>query len=129
MEAVTIVEGVPFHDPEGLGAALRERVRAYIAAQPRKSAEENAEALVWCRKMLSRTARSDSEGLYRWHWLLADSLEIVCDLLHHPYQGPKKSLRWLEEAYPAVHAVYTRALAEFTQSALTAWITCLEGLL
>lgn len=129
MEAVTIAEGVLFHDPEGLGAALRERVRAHLAAQPRKSAEENAEALVWCRKMLSRTARSDAEGVYRWHWLLVDSLEIACDLLHHPYQGPKKSLRWLDEAYPDIHAVYTRALAEFTQSALAAWIACLEGLL
>ena len=128
-EAVTIAEGYILHDPEGLGAALQERVRAHLAARPGKSAEENAETLAWCRKMLKRTARNDAEGLYRWHWLLTDSLEIACDLLHHPYRGPKKSLRWLEEAHPAVHAAYLRALAEFTQSALTAWIACLEGLL
>ena len=37
-------------------------------------------------------------GMFRWHWLLTDSLEICCGLLGTPYQGPKKSLRWLGEA-------------------------------
>lgn len=128
-EIVQIADGVVLHDPQGKGATLRERAMSYLAAQPGKSAGENAESLAWCRKMHVRTARTDAEGLYRWHWLLADSLEIACDLLHQPYRGPKKSLCWLEKAYPDLHAVYTRALAEFTQEALTAWVECLEGLL
>ncbi len=128
-EAVTILDGIILHDPQGLGAALKERVAAYFAAKPGKTTQENAASLAWCRKMLARTARADAEGLYRWHWLLADSLEIACDLLHQPYRGPKKSLRWLEAAHPAVYAVYARALAEFTREALEAWIRCLEGLL
>lgn len=128
-EIVQIADGVVLHDPQGKGATLRERVMAYLAARLGKSAEDNAESLAWCRKMLARTARVDAEGLYRWHWLLADSLEIACDLLHQPYRGPKKSLRWLEKAHPDLYAIYVRALAEFTQEALTAWIACLEGLL
>ena len=128
-EAVTIEDGIVLHDPEGLGAALKARVRAYLAAQPGKSAEDNAASIAWCRKMLARTARADAEGLYRWHWLLTESLEIACDLLHQPYRGPKKALRWLEKARSDVYAPYARALAEFTPEALTAWVACLEGLL
>lgn len=127
-EIVQITDGIVIHDPEGLGAALQKRVKIYAAKQPIKSADENAESLAWCRKMLTRAVRGDTEGLYRWHWLLTDSLEIACDLLHQRYRGPKKSLRWLETERPDVYAAYTRALAEFTQEALRAWLECLEGL-
>ena len=128
-EAVTILDSVILHDPQGLGAALKARAEAHWAAIPGKTPAENAVALAWCRKMLARTARTDAEGLYRWHWLLVDTLEIACDLLHQPYRGPKKALRWLEAAHPAVHAAYLRALQSFTPDALAAWLDCLEGLL
>ena len=126
-EVVTILDGIVLHDPQNMGAALKARVQAYVAAKPGKTAEENAASIAWCRKMLVRTERVDAEGLYRWHWLLVDTLEIACDLLHHPYRGPKKALRWLAEAHPAVYAAYTRALAELNRDALSAWIECLEG--
>ena len=127
--AVTVEDGIVLHDPEGLGTALKARVQAYLAAKLGKSAEDNAASVAWCRKMLARTARADAEGLYRWHWLLTESLEIACDLLHQPYRGPKKALRWLEKARPDVYAAYARALAEFTPEALAAWVACLETLL
>lgn len=129
LEIVQIADGVVVHDPHGIGAALQSRVRTMLAAQPGKSAAENAEALAWCRKMRKRTERTDAEGLFRWHWLLTESLEIACDLLHHPYQGPKKALRWLAAQHPALYAAYARALAELTQAALTDWINALEALL
>lgn len=128
-EAVTILDGIVLHDPQNMGTALKARVQAYFAAKPGKTAEENAASIAWCRKMMSRTERADAEGVYRWHWLLVDTLEIACDLLHHPYHGPKKALRWLADAQPQVYAAYTRALAEFEHPALAAWIDCLEGLL
>lgn len=128
-EIVQIADGIVLHDPQSIGTALQNRVKVYVAGKMMRSAEENAEAVAWCRKMLARTERGDAEGLYRWHWLLTDTLEIACDLLQQPYLGPKKSLRWLASAHPAVYAAYTRALMEFTQEALTAWINCLEGLL
>lgn len=127
-EALTILDGVILHDPQGLGAALKARVETYWAALPGRTPEENAASLAWCRKMLTRTARADAEGLYRWHWLLVDTLEIACDLLRQPYRGPKKALRWLAEQHPPVHAAYLYALHSFTQEALTAWLACLEGL-
>ena len=128
-EAVTILDSVILHDPQGLGKALQERVEAWWALKPGKSAEENAVSVAWCRKMLARTERADAEGLFRWHWLLTDSLEIACDLLHQSYRGPKKALRWLEREHPQVYAVYQQALTNFNQEALRAWIDCLEGLL
>ena len=126
---VQVADGVVLHDPQGIGAQLQQRVKAHVNAQPPKSAAENADALAWCRKMLTRTARGDAEGMYRWHWLLTDSLEIACDLLHQPYRGPKKSLRWLAQTHPELHAVYARALTDFTQEALSAWVEALEELL
>ena len=58
-----IADGVVLHDSQGKGMALRARVRDYIAAQPGKSAGENEESLAWCRKMLTRSARADAEGV------------------------------------------------------------------
>lgn len=128
-EVVTILDGVILRDTQGYGAALQARVQAWWSARPRKSAEENAASVAWCRKMLARTERMDAEGFFRWHWLLTDSLEIACDLMHRPYRGPKKALRWLEREHPQVYAVYQQALTNFNQEALRAWIDCLEGLL
>lgn len=128
-EAVTILDGIVLHDPQGIGRSLQARTVAWFAAKPGKSPEENAATIAWCRKMLARTARHDAEGMYRWHWLLVDSLEIACDLLHHPYRGPKKALQWLQETHPELYAAYQKALASTSQPALAAWIDCLERLL
>ena len=128
-EAVTILDGIILHDPQEEGAALQARVKAYWTDKPAKTAEENAASLAWCRKMLRRTDRPDAEGFFRWHWLLVDTLEIACDLLHMPYRGPKKALRLLEVNHPSVYEVYARALGSFTKEELVIWIECLEGLL
>lgn len=50
--------------------------------------------------MFERAKRGDCEGLFRWHWVLIDSLEIFFDIMHHPYFGPKKTLKWMEEKHP-----------------------------
>lgn len=50
----------------------------------------------WLIKMQKRTKRNDAEGLYRYHWLLTESLEIYFRLNNLWYLGVKKSLRWLE---------------------------------
>lgn len=128
-EVIQIEDGILVHDPHGKGAALQSRVRALRASMPGKSAVENAESLAWCRKMLRRTARPDAEGLFRWHWLLTESLEIACDLLHQPYPGPKKALHWLEKHQPELYAAYFRALSAPDHAALADWITALEALL
>ncbi len=128
-EVIQIEDGILVHDPHGQGAELQRRVRALRASQPGKSAGDNAESLAWCRKMLQRAARADAEGLFRWHWLLTESLEIACDLLHQPYPGPKKALRWLEKHQPELYAVYLNALSTADHAALADWIAALEALL
>ena len=76
--------------------------------------------------MLLRTKRGDAEGFFRWHWLLTDSLEIFCDAAGHPYRGPKKALRWLEEYDPEGFARYQAALSGFRRENLENWISYLE---
>lgn len=127
-EVLQIFDGNVVFDPEGRGEALRRRVLDYIDRLPKKTAEELASSLAWCRKMLLRTRRGDPEGLFRWHWLLADSLEIFCDIAGQPYWGPKKSLLWMKSQHPAAYQAYARALADFTPSSLESWIGQLEAM-
>lgn len=58
--------------------------------RPHKSNAEIQVNIDWCLKMFERVKRNDAEGMCRWHWVLIDSLEIYCDIMHHPYWGPKK---------------------------------------
>lgn len=115
-------------DTEEIGAKLKGRVLSYIENRPRKSDEEINHQIVWCRKMLLRTKRGDTEGMFRWHWVLIDSLEFFCDKVDHPYWGPKKTLRWMETAYPEGFIYYKNALFKFDEDNLEKWILYLEQL-
>jgi hypothetical protein len=64
--------------------------------------------------------------MFRWHWVLIDSLEIFCDVLHRPYWGPKKSLKWMEENNPTAFACYKQALADFSMDSLENWIAYIQ---
>lgn len=72
--------------------------------------------------MLARAKRCDCEGVFRWHWVLVDSLEIFCYIKKHPYLGPKKALRWLEKAYPLAFDCYSKALLQLNIDSLEKWI-------
>ncbi len=115
-------------DRGGLAGKLMERVSEYAAHLPRKTREEIRESLTWCRKMLERTRRGDDEGLYRWHWLLTESLEIFCDVIGEPFLGPKKTLRLMAASYGMALMIYRRALGEMRPEALRNWIAYLEDL-
>ena len=123
-EILPILHGRVLYDPEGLGARLMEGIRAYAADLPPKNPEQVREEIAWCEKMLLRARRGDPEGMFRLHWLLVDSLEIFCDSVGQPFWGPKKSLKWMETAYPQTFARYTRALQD--PSALEDWVLCLK---
>ncbi len=123
---VQIADGRILTDTDGIGAGLMTKVRSYIDAIPKKSDAEIADELAWCRKMLTRAASKDTEGLYRRHWLLIDSLEIACDVLGFRYCGPKKSLIWLKNAHSPLFALYTRALAQFDMDSIRDWIDAVE---
>lgn len=125
-EIIQIFDGKVVMDTDGCGLALKNRVLTYIENLPGKTEEEISAEIEWCRKMFLRTKREDAEGMFRWHWLLIDSLEIFCDVMHYPYRGPKKSLRWMKNEYPEAFACYTKALYEFDTDTTARWIDYLS---
>lgn len=128
-EFAQVFDGQIVLDEHGTAARLKARVLDYLASLPRKSEAERQQEADWCRKMLLRTQRGDAEGLYRWHWLLSESLELYCDGRGWRYFGPKKALRRLALEDAAGFALYERALHDFSQSALSVWIAHVENVL
>ena len=114
-------------DPGGLGEALIRRVRARIDAYPPKSAAANEENLDWLERMVTRARRGDAEGCYRLLWLLAESLEIWCDLRGRWSFGPKKSLARLEAEEPEGFALYAAALRAPSPETAGAWVAYLRA--
>lgn len=115
-------------DREGICKQMQERAKAWIAQYPGKSEAENEHSLAWCEKMLGRTKRGDTEGLYRMHWLLTDSLEIYFDLKGLYYFGPKKAIRQMAEIAPADAELYHRALSVPTFENLSEWVMRLKSI-
>lgn len=126
---IQIVNGTVLFDTDGKGKLLKERVVSFFQSKQSKSDEEIKANIDWCGKMLARTKRNDTEGMYRWHWVLIDSLEIFCDAAHHVYLGPKKALLWMEANHPAAYVLYQKALIEFTQESLSNWVKYLEEMI
>jgi len=125
---IRLFDGRILTDTDGIGRALMEKVQAYLQGRPHKSEAELKSNLDWCAKMCNRARRQDAEGLYRRHWLLVDSLEIYFDILRQPYFGPKKSLIRMEQTSPEAFALYQRALRDFDEASLKAWIAHLSEL-
>lgn len=126
-ELIQLVDSYVAWDTDGRGAKLRDRVLAYAAAQPFKDEAEIHVQVAWCRKMLLRAGRGGAEGLFRWHWLLTDSLEIYCDVVGERYRGPKKALRWMEQTHPEAFARYTAALVQLDLTAAERWVEYLTS--
>lgn len=125
---VQIHDGRIFTDSNGIGKALLEKVQAYLRNRAVKSSAEIRASVDWCIKMLERAKRGDCEGMFRWHWVLTDSLEIFCDIMQHPYLGPKKTLKWMEETQPKSFDCYNRALHALRMERLEEWITHIKYL-
>ena len=124
---VQIFDGKIIVDRDGRGKALQTKVQSYLQNRPQKSKAEIDANVDWCVKMLARVKRSDAEGMFRWHWVLIDSLEIFCDVMRHPYLGPKKSLKWMEENHPAAFTCYQTALTNFNMESLENWIAYIKN--
>ena len=124
---IQIFDGQIILDHNGLGKALQEKVLSYLKNRPLKSKTEIDASIDWCVKMLARVKRQDAEGMFRWHWVLIDSLEIFCDIMRSPYWGPKKSLKWMEEKHPDAFECYQKALQDFTMDSLETWIAYINS--
>lgn len=119
---VQIFDGRIITDSSGTGKALQENVQAYLKSRPSKTGAELQADIDWCVKMSARAKRGDCDGLFRWHWILIDSLEIFCDIMRQPYLGPKKALKWMEKAQPEAFDCYKKALQNFHMEDLDEWI-------
>lgn len=124
---IQIFDGKIIVDIDGRGKELQSNVLSYLQNRPQKTKTEIETSVDWCIKMLARVKRSDAEGMFRWHWVLIDSLEIFCDVMRHPYLGPKKSLKWMEENHPAAFTCYQTALTNFNMESLENWIAYINN--
>ncbi len=125
---VQIFDGSIIMDTNGKGRDVQNNVLSYLKNRSCKTAEEIQADVDWCVKMLNRAKRGDVEGLFRWHWVLIDSLEIFCDIVGHPYLGPKKTLKWMETDYPSAYTCYGKALQDFSMESLSDWISHLVSI-
>ena len=125
-EFIQIFDGKILADEDGYGKKLHEKVISYLENRPQKSDAEIRASIDWCTKMVARVERYDAEGYFRWHWVLIDSLEIFCDIMRHPYFGPKKSLKWMENNHPVAFEHYQKALREFSAESLETWISYMK---
>lgn len=123
---VQIVGGRVVADVDGQGRRLLDCVTAHLQNRPQKTQAELDAAVDWCVKMLARTKRGDAEGAFRWHWLLTESLEIFCDIMHRPYFGPKKALKWMQTQEPTAFRCYRDALENFSTDCLERWVAYLK---
>lgn len=126
-EVIQVFDGKIIIDSGNVGKSLKERVNEYLESLPKKTKEENKEQVEWCKKMLLRANRGDSEGMFRWHWLLTESLQIYFDILGKMYFGPKKSLRYMKENQPDAFNIYNNALKSLDYKALERWIGFLDS--
>jgi predicted nucleotidyltransferase len=121
---VQVFDGIIVFDRTGIAGELKSKVRKYVESAAVKSPDEKEHLTGWCRKMLSRTRRDDCEGLYRWHWLLTDSLEIYCNLRDRYYFGPKRTIKWLVDDRLSDFYLYEAALRNLQHEDLEKWIEC-----
>ena len=124
---IQIFDGKIIVDRDGQGKALQAKVLSYLQNRPQISKAEIDASVDWCVKMLARVKRCDAEGMFRWHWVLIDSLEIFCDVMRQPYWGPKKSLKWMEENHPSAFACYQTALTDLSMESLENWVLYIKN--
>lgn len=87
---IQVFDGRVVKDEKGMGKKLIDDVRKYIQQHTIISEGEKTHLVEWCYKMFARIHRGDTEGMFGWHWLLQDSLEIYCNMRDIFYFGPKK---------------------------------------
>ncbi len=116
-----VYDGTIVLDTHNLAQGLVQRVANYIDSW-QSSYQDDKFGVQWCDKMLTRAKDNNAESLYRWHWVLVDSLEIYMSLCDKYYFGCKKALAYLQNCDKTAYAIYTRALSQFTLDSLFSWI-------
>ena len=116
-------------DTDEVAAKLMEDVASGVINFTAKRYDENCMSVAWCEKMLLRIKRGDSEGYFRLHWLLTESLEIYCDVIGKRYLGPKKSIKQMQTEDAESAKLYEKALMTSDYQAICEWISHIRKLL
>lgn len=119
---IQVFDGKVIKDDKRIGEELIDNVKKYIKQHSIISEQEKAHLEGWCYKMFARTQRGDTEGMFRWHWLLQDSLEIYCNMRDMFYFGPKKTLLWMQQNDKEGHLLIDQALRTLDTLVLKQWI-------
>ena len=106
---------------DGAGAALKERVRKYVAEHTVTEDSEKEFIRSWIRKIMRRMEKGDDEGSYRGFIFLSESLEDYCALRDIFYFGSKKTIASLKENDPQGYALFHAAAADRTDESIRAW--------
>ncbi len=123
-----IFDGIILFDETNTLKKAQNDILLWMKRHAEKPQEEIFHALEWCEKMLRRTKRNDAEGHFRHHLLLTESLSIYSDIRKIYYLGPKKILSQMEKDDPPSFLLYEKALSDFREDTLTAWISHLTKL-
>ena len=110
-------------DTDNIASNLVMGINDHISKNSEKSAVEKSNLKSWVVKMLRRAEQNDTEGLFRYHWLLTDSLEIYFILRNMYYFGPKKSIAYLKKNDATAYALFDSSLKTVGLLYLKEWIT------
>ena len=112
---------------DGTGAALKERVRKYVAEHTVTEESEKEFIRSWIRKILRRMEKGDDEGSYRGILFLSESLEDYCALRNLFYFGSKKTIAYLKANDPQGYALFHDAMTGRTDESIRAWAEYAAG--
>lgn len=118
---LTVYDGNIILDTDGIAADLKERVRAYAAANSVIPEEEKEFIAGWIRKTMHRAEKKDDEGSYRALAFLWESLTDYFLLRDMFYFGSKKSVAYLKENDITGYELYHAAITERTNEAIRKW--------
>lgn len=123
-----IWDGIILQDVDNTAKNLQKKVLKHLQKYSLQSLAEKQQSLLWCKKMLKRAQRGDSEGDFRRYMLLIESLEIYCNLQNQIYYGPKKALKHMQTEDKKAKTLYTKALQEPSIEHIEDWVQYLESL-
>jgi len=109
-EYLHVTDGKIIHDQNNSGRNFLESIMQIYKKGPKLLNESEKQFLKsWLIKMLERSEKNDSEGNYRFHWMLKDSLEIYFNIKGLWFLGPKKSFKWLQTNDIRAYKLFTAA--------------------
>lgn len=108
-------------DNQNIGKNFLEKIKKYVDLNSLKSLEEKEHLSIWIDKMLERIKVKDTEGMYRYHWLIMDSLELYCIFRDKFFEGSKDTIEYLEKYDKIGYKLFCTSLKNFDIDTLEKW--------